>query len=81
MIEQLINLLKVERVDDIPVVLAQISQMELPAVLDRFFPTHGLWKGALSVGDVIAGWLTFIVSQGDHRLSHVQPWWRRISRP
>jgi transposase len=74
MIEQLISLLKVERVDDIPVVLAQIHQMGLPAVLDQYFPTHGLWKGALSVGEVIAVWLTFIVSQGDHRLSHVQPW-------
>jgi transposase len=74
MIEQLISLLKVERVDDIPVVLAQIHQMGLPAVLDQYYPTHGLWKGALSVGEVIAVWLTFIVSQGDHRLSHVQPW-------
>lgn len=74
MIEQMISLLNVERVDDLPVVLAQISQMGLPAVLDQFFPTHGLWKGALSVGEVIAVWLTFIVSQGDHRLSHVQPW-------
>ena len=74
MIEQLISLLKVERVDDIPVVLAQIDQMGLPAVLDQHYPTHGLWKGALSVGEVIAVWLTFIVSQGDHRLSHVLPW-------
>ena len=74
MIEQLIRLFKVERVDDLPVVLAQIRPMGLPAVLDQYYPTHGLWKGALSVGEVIAVWLTFIVSQGDHRLSPVQPW-------
>ena len=72
MIEQRISLLKVERVDDLPVVLAQIHPMGLPAVLDQYYPTHGLWKGALSVGEVIAVWLTFIVSQGDHRLSQVQ---------
>jgi transposase len=48
--------------------------MQLPALLDQFYPTHGHWKGDLSLGDVVAVWLTFIVSEGDHCLSHVQPW-------
>ena len=70
----MIRLLNVERVDDLPVVLAQVYQMQLPALLDQFYPTHGHWKGDLSLGDVVAVWLTFIVSEGDHCLSHVQPW-------
>jgi hypothetical protein len=37
-------------------------------------PTHGLWQGELSFGEVAGVWLMFITSQGDHCLSHVQPW-------
>ena len=74
MLDEIIRLIKVERVDDLPVVLAQVYQMQLPALLDQFYPTHGHWKGDLSLGDVVAVWLTFIVSEGDHCLSHVQPW-------
>lgn len=74
MLNELIRLLKVERVDDLLVLWAQAHQMQIPAVLDPFFPTPGLWKGELSFGEVAAVWLTFITSQGDHCLSHVQPW-------
>jgi transposase len=74
MIDKIIRLIKVERVDDIPVLLAHLQKMHIPALLDRFFPTHGHWKGELSFGEVVAVWLTFVASQGDHCLSHVQPW-------
>jgi len=74
MIDKIIRLIKVERVDDIPVLLAQVQNMQIPALLDQFFPTHGHWKGELSFGEVVAVWLTFVTSQGDHCLSHVQPW-------
>jgi transposase len=73
-IEDLIRLIKVERVDDIPVLLAQLEKMQVAALLNELFPTHGHWKGELSFGEVVAVWLTFLVSQGDHCLSHVQPW-------
>jgi hypothetical protein len=74
MIDKIIRLIKVERVDDIPVLLAQLQKMQVPALLDQFFSTHGHWKGELSFGEVVAVWLTFVASQGDHCLSHVQPW-------
>jgi transposase len=62
-----------ERVDDIPLLLAQMQQMGLPALLDEPFPTHGNWQG-LSLGWVSTIWLSSILSQGDHRLVHVEPW-------
>lgn len=62
-----------ERVDDIPILLAQIERMGLPALINRHFPTHGNWQG-LAPGPVVAVWLAYILSQGDHRLSHVQAW-------
>ena len=74
MLNNLVHLIKVEHVDDLPVLWVQIQKMRLPALLDQFFPTHGLWKGDLSFGEVVGVWLMFITSQGDHCLSHVQPW-------
>ena len=74
MINELIRLIKVERVDDIPLLLAQLKKMQVILLLDEFFPTQGPWKGELSLGEVVAGWVAFIVSAGDHRLAHVQPW-------
>jgi transposase len=62
-----------ERVDDIPVLLAQLERMQVGALLDQHFPTHGNWQG-LSLGQVVAVWLCFILSESNHRLSHVQPW-------
>jgi transposase len=62
-----------ERVDDIPLLLAQMQQMGLPALLDTHFPTHGNWQG-LSLGWVTTIWLSSILSRGDHRLVHVDPW-------
>ena len=62
-----------ERVDDIPLVLAQVAQMGVQPLLDTHFPTHGNWQG-LSLGWVTAIWLAHILSQADHRLNHVEPW-------
>src|SRR5229473_8066839 len=74
MIDQITTLLKVERVDDVPVLLNQMHTMQLPALLDQCFPTDGHWEGALRFGGVVTGWLSFILSEGDHRLSHVEDW-------
>jgi transposase len=74
MLNNLVRLIQVEHVDDLPVLWAQIQKMQIPALLDQAFPTHGLWQGELSFGEVAGVWLMFITSQGDHCLSHVQPW-------
>jgi transposase len=62
-----------ERVDDIPLLLAQMARMGVQPLLDTHFPTHGNWQG-LSLGWVTVIWLTHILSQADHRLNHVEPW-------
>ena len=62
-----------ERIDDIPLLLAQMDRMGLAEVLDAHFPTHGNWRG-LSFGHVTTIWLSSILSRGDHRLVHVEPW-------
>lgn len=62
-----------ERVDDVPLLLAHMQRMGLPTLLDHHFPTHGNWQG-LSVGWVSTIWLSSILSRGDHRMVHVEPW-------
>jgi transposase len=62
-----------ERVDDIPLVLAQLERMGVQRLLDEHVPTHGNWVG-LSLGGVTVVWLTPILSQADHRLNHVESW-------
>jgi len=47
--------------------------MGLPTLFDTHFPTHGNWTG-LSLGWVSTIWLSAILSRGDHRLVHVEPW-------
>src|SRR5215471_4311192 len=61
------------RVDDIPLVLTQVTRMGVQPLLDTHFPTHGNWQG-LSLSWVTAIWLAHILSQADHRLNHVEPW-------
>ncbi len=62
-----------ERVDDIPLLLEQMQRMGLPTMIDTHFPAHGNWYG-LSLGWVSTIWLSSILSRGDHRLVHVEPW-------
>jgi transposase len=68
------RLLRVEVVADLPVLWATLQRLDLAASLDRLFPTPRHWKGPLSPGEVLAVWLLFILSQGDHCLNHVEPW-------
>src|SRR3954464_3302263 len=68
------RLLRVEIVADLPVSWTTLERLELPATLDRHFPTPRNWKGPLTPGEVLAVWLLFILSQGDHCLNHVEPW-------
>jgi transposase len=68
------RLLRVEAVADLPVLWATLQRLDLPATLDRHFPAPLHWKGPLTPGEVVAIWLLFLVSQGDHCLNHVEPW-------
>jgi transposase len=67
-------LLRVEVVGDLPILWGALQRLELPATLDRHFGTPLHWKGPLTPAEVLAVWLLFLVSQGDHCLNHVPTW-------
>jgi len=71
--ETALRVTRIERIDDVPLLLAQMEKMEVAPLLDKHFPTHGNWQG-LSLGQVAIVWLACILSQGDHRLNSVQGW-------
>jgi transposase len=65
--------LTVERIDDLPLLLAQLERMGIRELLDRHCPVHGNWLG-LSLGWTATLWLSHVLSEGDHRLNQVEPW-------
>jgi transposase len=68
------QVLSVERVDDIPVLLSLTQRLRVGELLDEHFPTHHLWKGELTFGEVVSAWLSYILSRADHRLCQLQDW-------
>jgi transposase len=68
------KIIRVERPDDIPVLMASLKRLKVAEFLDERFPKDHRWEGNLSLGEVVCGWLPFVTSQGDHRLYNVEPW-------
>jgi len=63
-----------ERIDDIPVIVEWLKQMEVSKIIDQSLSKpHGNHQG-LSYGQLSVLLLTYIISQEDHRLCAVEPW-------
>jgi transposase len=63
-----------ERVDDIPLIIHWLKQMQIEQLIDQELPpAHGNRQG-LSYGQLSILLLTYIITQADHRLCAVEPW-------
>lgn len=62
-----------ERTDDLPLLGAMLQSMGIADILDEVLPRHGNWR-RISLGQVAVGWLMYILSESDHRMSHVESW-------
>ena len=62
-----------ERIDDIVLLLKMMIQIGLPQLLTRHLPRHWHQKG-LDWGWVAVIWLSYILSEGDHRKVIVREW-------
>jgi transposase len=65
--------MRVERIDDLGLLAAVIRSTKLAEAVDSHFPEHGNWQGP-SMGKIVSCWLMYILSEADHRLSHVEQW-------
>lgn len=68
-----IEAIESERVDDTPLLLAVLKQMGIIDIFNEQLKQHGNWEG-LAGGYIIAVWLAYILSEGDHRKSYLQEW-------
>jgi transposase len=68
------HLVCIEAVADLPVIWATLQRLDFVGCCDRLFPAPQSWKGPLTVGEVLAVWMLFILSQQDHCLNHLEPW-------
>ena len=55
-----------------------MKKLNLSSLIDEHFEGHGNWQG-LSLGKVLEGWLSYVLSQGDHRLNQVEAWAAELS--
>ena len=62
-----------ERVDDIPILLGFLQQLNFPDILERHLGSHHLHRG-LSNGWLATVWIAFLLSQANHRKVSVQDW-------
>ena len=64
-----------ERVDDIPLLLSVQKNMGIQEVIDDILMPHGNRCG-LSFGWLTSVWLSYILSEADHRMCDVESWAR-----
>jgi transposase len=62
-----------EQIDDIPLLFSFLQQMGIQETLDTYANPHGNRRG-LSIGWLTTAWLSYIVSESDHRMIEVEPW-------
>ena len=62
-----------ERIDDIPLLIHQQERMGIPEVVNSVGTIHGNRQG-LSMGRLISVWVSYILSEADHRMSEVETW-------
>jgi transposase len=62
-----------EQIDDIPLLFGFLQQMGIQETLDTYAEPHGNRRG-LSIGWLTTAWLSYIVSESDHRMVEVEPW-------
>ena len=62
-----------EQIDDIPLLFSFLQQMGIQETLDTCANPHGNRQG-LSIGWLTTAWLSYIVSESDHRMIEVEPW-------
>lgn len=61
------------RIDDIPLLYAQIKALGIQGQIDDEIEAHGNRKG-ISLGHVLTIWMCYLLTEGDHRLSSVESW-------
>ena len=63
----------IERLDDIPLLILLQQLVGLGEVIDEAIDRHWLHQG-LSIGQLVIGWIAYVLSEGDRRKVAVEDW-------
>ncbi len=64
---------KIERVDEIPLILHWLKIMRVAEIIDAIWLQHGNWKG-LSYGQLAVLFITYVINSLSHRFSGMEKW-------
>lgn len=64
---------RIERVDDLPLILTWLLNMHVSVVIDGIWHSHGRWQG-LSYGQLALLFVAYIIQQRSHRLMKMEGW-------
>jgi len=64
---------KIERVDEIPLILHWLKVMRIASIIDSVWQSHGNWQG-LSYGQLAVLYITYVINSLTHRLSGMEEW-------
>ena len=59
---------KVDRSDEIPLILHWLSVMRIAEIVDTIWQPHGNWQG-ISYGQLAVLYITYVIHSLNHRLS------------
>lgn len=68
---------QIQSIDDIPLIIEIAKKMNLGALVEKHFTTHGNQEG-LNNGQLLVGWLSFILSQSNHCKNAVRNWANKL---
>jgi len=64
---------RIERVDELPIILELLKNMGIQETIDNHFIPHGNWMG-LSYGQLAVLFITYVIHSLTHRLYGMEPW-------
>jgi transposase len=65
--------ISIERLDDIPLLIALQQRIGLDNIIDEVIERHWFHQG-VSIGQLVVGWNAYILSESDHRKVAVEDW-------
>jgi len=65
--------IKIERVDNLPIILIWLIKMKVDVLIDSIWSPHGNWQG-LSYGRLAVLFITYVIQSRTHNLSKMEKW-------
>lgn len=65
--------IKIERVDNLPIILVWLVKMKVAELIDSIWTPHGNWQG-LSYGKLAVLFITYVIQSRTHNLSKMEKW-------